>query len=148
MRIVAWLVAAILALAATACSTSKSSPGKSASPTSASAAAKTMPNVTGQKLDKAENAIVTAGCDPDKVKEIGGGKLGIVIKSNWTVCSQVPAAGEPLPATPQLTVKRSCASGSTAPSQSAPASAPPSSATPTTLTTSNSKDLAALLKGG
>ncbi len=74
MRIIAWLVAAILALAATACSTSKSSPGKSVSPSSASAAGKTMPNVTGQKLDKAEDTIESAGGDPDKVKKIGGGK--------------------------------------------------------------------------
>jgi len=149
MRVAAWSLAALLAVIVAGCSSSKSSPGKSSSPTSASAQGKTMPNVTGQALDKAEDAIQSAGGDPDKVKEIGGGKFGIVVKSNWTVCSQSPAAGQALPSAPQLTVDRTCPSST--PASSAPASSSSASSgsnTPTTLTAKNNADLAALLKVG
>lgn len=108
-----------------------------------------MPNVTAKNLQVAEDAIKTAGGDPDKVKVAGGGKLGIVVKSNWQVCSQSPAAGEALPASPQLIVARNCPT--TSPTSSAPASstaASGGSGTPTALTAKTSKDLATLLKVG
>ena len=73
----------------------------------------------------------------------------MVVKSNWQVCSQSPDAGMALPASPQLTVDRSCSV--TSPASSAPASptsASSGSATAAPRTAKTSKDLAALLKVG
>lgn len=148
MRVTTWLLASVLAFSVAGCA-SKSSSSKSSSPTSSHADGKTMPSVTGKNLQAAEDAIDTAGGDPDKIKVIGGGKLGIVVKSNWQVCSQTPAAGAALSAIPQLTVDRSCrtsSSASSAPASSSPASSGSGPPSPLTLTTS--KDLAALLKVG
>ncbi|MHA3700898.1 DUF4839 domain-containing protein [Jatrophihabitans sp. YIM 134969] len=105
--------------------------------------------MTGQKLDVAEDAIESAGGDPDKIKIIGGGALGVAVKSNWTVCNQVPAAGEALTSEPELTIERECTTAST--SASVSSSSPASSPTPTAagaLTVANSPDLAALLQVG
>lgn len=68
-----------------------------------------MPDVTGEKLDVAYEAIADAGLDDkDKVQVDGGGMFGVVKESNWTVCEQTPAAGEPMPDEPSLKVDRSC----------------------------------------
>jgi hypothetical protein len=145
MRAVAWLILAVLMLGATACGSSKSSEPAHSS----QADSKTMPNVTGKNLQVAEDAIKSAGGDPDKIKIIGGGTFGVVVKSNWQVCSQSPDAGMALPVSPQLTVDRSCSVPS--PASSSPASsssASSGSATAAPLTAKNRKDLAALLKVG
>lgn len=150
----ALLTAALTLGVAAACSSSGPEEGRTApaSPTS-NAAQKVMPNVTGKRLDLAEADIQQAGLDEDNIKIVGGGRLGVLNKSNWTVCSQSPAAGQPLPSEPQLTIDRSCpgtATSSTTPSSSTPASSPAAStsraSSEATLTAKNSKDLAALLK--
>jgi hypothetical protein len=69
-----------------------------------------MPEVTGTKLDAALRAIKNAGFKDD-VDVDGGGLLGIIDESNWTVCSQTPVAGHEVKATPRLKVDRSCANG-------------------------------------
>lgn len=46
-----------------------------------------MPNVVDQKLDVALSDIERAGFSTD-VEILGGGALGIINKSNWTVCEQ------------------------------------------------------------
>ena len=109
-----------------------------------------MPNVTGQRLDIAENSIKSAGFDGD-AKVVGGGTFGVLVKANWQVCKQAPAAGQPVTAAPQLTVDRSCSG-----SASGSATSPPTSASgeqpskkpesEPTLTAKNNKDLAALLR--
>lgn len=81
--------------------------------------ARVMPDVVGKQLDAAKSDIKNAGFT-DKVQVKGGGVLGIVVDSNWQVCDQHPAAGEPMKGAPQLTVDRSCTSG-TAGSAGAPA---------------------------
>ena len=78
-----------------------------------------MPDVTGKKLDVALSEIESAGFSDD-VDISGGGILGIVIKSNWQVCEQSPAAGESLKDAPRLTVDRSCGEGSPAPKVTEP----------------------------
>ncbi|MGQ0846540.1 MAG: DUF4839 domain-containing protein [Sporichthyaceae bacterium] len=118
-----------------------------------------MPDLTGDRLDVALDDIKTAGFEDD-VKVLGGGVFGIVDKSNWTVCEQTPAAGQPV-AAPRLTVERSCsnAAPSEAPSQAVvvptqtPAATPEQTVTETlepggTLTTKNNRELAALMKVG
>lgn len=67
-----------------------------------------MPDVVGEQLDIAKSEIDQAGYG-GSVDVEGGGIAGVVIESNWRVCEQSPAAGEPVSATPRLTVERSCA---------------------------------------
>lgn len=70
------LVAAIaLLLGATACG---------------STAPKAAPDVTGERLDVAENALDASGL---RYRTVGGGALGIVVRSHWTVCRQSPRPG-------------------------------------------------------
>lgn len=83
-----------------------------------------MPDVRGKKLDVAERDIKDAGIDA-KVSVDGGGLFGVIVKSNWTVCRQSPAAGRSATGAPRLTVARSCG-GSAAASPTASASASPS----------------------
>jgi hypothetical protein len=76
-----------------------------------------MPNVKDRQLDVALSDIKRAGFE-DKVEVTGGGTFGIIKKSNWKVCEQLPAAGQAITSSPRLTVDRSCDSavtGSTAP---------------------------------
>lgn len=69
----------------------------------------TMPDVTGEKLDVAYEKIESAGFDDkDAVTIEGGGALGVIVESNWTVCSQVPEAGAEGTEAPTLAVERSC----------------------------------------
>ncbi|GAA1439337.1 hypothetical protein GCM10009641_46820 [Mycobacterium cookii] len=67
-----------------------------------------MPDVVGKSLDVAKSDVERAGFDDD-VEVVGGGMFGIVVESNWSVCSQEPASGEPIAGAPRLTVDRSCA---------------------------------------
>jgi Domain of unknown function (DUF4839)/PASTA domain len=107
----------------------------------------TMPDVTGVTLDKAYDKIKDAGfANKDAVKIDGGGTFGVAVESNWTVCSQTPAAGAAGRNAPELTIDRSCSDGSAAsddPSDTPSASATPQA--PKVLTVKNSPDLKALL---
>jgi hypothetical protein len=47
-----------------------------------------VPDVTGQRLDVAEDALDAAGL---RYGTVGGGIFGIVVRSNWVVCRQLPA---------------------------------------------------------
>ena len=67
---------------------------------------KPVPDVRGQRLDLAEDRLDARGLDWE---EIGGGNLGIVIRSHWWVCEQLPAPGK-LATTVKLVVERECAS--------------------------------------
>jgi hypothetical protein len=49
-----------------------------------------VPDVRGQRLDVAERRLDDAGLEYERV---GGGAFGIVVRSNWHVCSQSPAPG-------------------------------------------------------
>ena len=84
--------------------------------------------VSGQKLDVALSDIKRAGFSDD-VEVLGGGVLGVIDKSNWTVCEQEPAAGQAMTSTPRLKVDRTCASASPSappsPQQTAPPTASP-----------------------
>lgn len=68
-----------------------------------------MPKVEGLPLDAARAGIKRAGFSGD-AEVIGGGVFGIVREKNWAVCTQVPAAGQPMDKAPQLTVARDCSS--------------------------------------
>jgi beta-lactam-binding protein with PASTA domain len=63
-----------------------------------------VPDVTGQPLNGAEDRLDAAGLDH---QTSGGGLLGIVIRSNWTVCSQSPAPRRKASSV-VLSVARSC----------------------------------------
>lgn len=115
--------------------------------------------------------IERAGFD-DEVEVLGGGTFGIVEKSNWVVCEQLPAAGEAVTDAPRVSFDRSCPSDATEPPAPTTEPAPASSSQPTepsapataesvppsvaetvppaaepTLTVENSEDLKALLAG-
>ncbi|PFG41426.1 uncharacterized protein DUF4839 [Isoptericola jiangsuensis] len=67
----------------------------------------TMPDVVGQQLDVALSDIDRAGIS-DEAEIIGGGLFGVVDESNWTVCDQLPLAGDAAVEQPRLTVERAC----------------------------------------
>ncbi|HVV38341.1 MAG TPA: excalibur calcium-binding domain-containing protein, partial [Acidimicrobiales bacterium] len=69
-----------------------------------------MPDVKGRRLDVALSDIKRAGFK-HKVEVVGGGTFGVVVKSHWMVCEQLPAAGQALKEAPRVTVSRSCDSG-------------------------------------
>jgi len=66
---------------------------------------KPAPEVRGQRLDIAEERLDARGLDWE---EIGGGNLGIVVRSHWYVCSQEPRPGKKA-TTVRLVVDRNCA---------------------------------------
>jgi hypothetical protein len=66
-----------------------------------------MPDVTGKKLDVAKSDIKRAGFDGE-TEVLGGGTLGVVVDSNWVVCEQLPASGQPITEHPRLSVDREC----------------------------------------
>ena len=87
-----------------------------------------MPSVVDLKLDVALSDIERAGFS-NEVEVLGGGLLGVIDKSNWTVCQQEPAAGQDVEK-PRLTVDRACAIASPSVSPStqetpAPTQSPP-----------------------
>jgi beta-lactam-binding protein with PASTA domain len=59
--------------------------------TSDPAAATSVPDLVGERLDVAEDDLQEKGLD---YKEIGGGTFGIVVLSNWEVCETKPSAGD------------------------------------------------------
>jgi len=68
-----------------------------------------VPDVTGERLDLAQRHLNDAGF---KYEAIGGGTFGIVVESNWTVCSTEPAAGASSAETVKLIVDRACSTSS------------------------------------
>ena len=89
-RATALALLALLALLLTACG---------------STAPKVVPAVTGERLDVAEGALDRAGL---RYETVGGGALGVVVRSHWLVCRQTPAAGASARSL-TLFVARSCA---------------------------------------
>ena len=65
---------------------------------------KRVPDLRGERLDVAESRLEARGLDWE---EIGGGNLGIVIRSHWYVCAQEPPPGKK-GTTVRLVVERSC----------------------------------------
>lgn len=66
-----------------------------------------MPDLRGERLDVAEERLEARGLD---WKEIGGGNLGIVVRSHWYVCEQEPPPGKKA-TTVRLLVERTCPNG-------------------------------------
>lgn len=67
-----------------------------------------MPDVVGKTLDVALSDLDRAGVNEDDVEVAGGGLFGIVDKSNWQVCEQLPESGATVDGEPRLVVDRSC----------------------------------------
>src|SRR6266536_1872291 len=65
---------------------------------------KRVPDVRGQRLDLAEDRLEARGLDWE---EIGGGNLGIIVRSHWYVCTQEPAPGKQATRV-RLVAERSC----------------------------------------
>jgi beta-lactam-binding protein with PASTA domain len=65
---------------------------------------RSVPNVTGERLNVAEDRLDAVGLD---YSASGGGTFGIVIRSNWTVCTQRPAPRH-VASSVRLSVARSC----------------------------------------
>lgn len=76
----------------------------------------TVPDLADERLDVAESMLRRRGL---AFKEIGGGTFGIVVRSNWTVCSTQPAAGKATSGRVRLIIDRSCDSSSSVPAASA-----------------------------
>jgi hypothetical protein len=67
--------------------------------------AKLVPQVEGKRLDVAQERLDDAGVG---YEVIGGGALGVIVRSKWEVCEQRPGAGARAK-TVELVVARSCA---------------------------------------
>ena len=63
-----------------------------------------VPDVTGERLDVAQERLEAAGLG---YETIGGGRLGVIVRSRWVVCEQEPKAGAVVE-TVRLVVARSC----------------------------------------
>ena len=63
-----------------------------------------VPNVAGDRLDVAAERLEDDGLEYEL---IGGGTFGVVVKANWFVCEQHPAAGSRASSV-ELVVARSC----------------------------------------
>ena len=63
-----------------------------------------VPNVTGSRLNVAEDTLDAWGL---RYSTVGGGAFGIVVRANWTVCRQSPRAGVPATSV-TLFVARAC----------------------------------------
>ncbi len=88
-RLAAAALAAALLLGVTACGSTR--PAR-------------VPDVTGERLDVAEDTLDATGLHHHSV---GGGAFGIVLPSRWTVCSQIPRPGARATEV-TLVVERSC----------------------------------------
>ena len=93
-----------------------------------------VPNVVGERLDVAEGQVKDAGL---QYVEVGGGTFGIVVKSNWTVCSTDPSSGSTASKV-RLIVDRTCGDSST--STAASDSTTSDSTTSDTTTSDSSSD--------
>lgn len=103
MRALRWIATLVLVLGLAGCGAGK---------------ATVMPDVAGKRLDVAKSDIKRAGFDDD-VEVLGGGILGVIEESNWTVCEQLPEAGAVVKDKPRLTVARLCDAGSAEPTTEA-----------------------------
>jgi hypothetical protein len=63
-----------------------------------------VPQVEGERLDVAQEILDDAGVG---YEVIGGGAVGVLVRSNWEVCRQRPRAGKKAK-TVDLIVARSC----------------------------------------
>jgi hypothetical protein len=63
-----------------------------------------VPDLVGVRLDVAEAELDTVGL---RYRTVGGGLFGIVVRSNWVVCGELPNAGATARAV-TLVVARSC----------------------------------------
>ncbi len=63
-----------------------------------------VPDVAGQPLDEAKARLEARGLSTNV---IGGGKLGVIVESNWQVCEQRPKAGS-VATSVELVVARAC----------------------------------------
>ncbi len=68
------------------------------------ATAKQVPDVTGDRLDVAQSRLDEAGLGYEVV---GGGVLGVVVRSHWQVCEQDPPPGGRAKSV-ELVVERTC----------------------------------------
>lgn len=75
---------------------------------------KPMPQVVGKRLDVAKSDLKRVGLDEEAVEVVGGGALGVVDESNWTVCDQEPEPGTKGASRPRLIVDRVCGAEDTA----------------------------------
>src|SRR4051812_3001431 len=102
-----------------------------------------MPDVTGKKLDVAQSDIKRAGFE-GKAEVLGGGVFGVIKESNWEVCEQTPAPGQPLTKAPRLKVDRECNKDDVSPSEE-PSTKPSEADVEPILTPENNKEFATLL---
>ncbi len=65
---------------------------------------KAVPDVTGKRLDVAEDTLDASGLE---YRTAGGGAFGIIVRSHWYVCEQAPAPKK-VARSVLLTVARSC----------------------------------------
>jgi PASTA domain len=72
-----------------------------------------VPDVTGERLDVAEDTLDALGL---RYETAGGGDFGIVVRSNWVVCAQSPPP-DWVASRVLLTVTRSCSGCSAAEEQ-------------------------------
>lgn len=70
-----------------------------------------VPDVVGERLDVAKSVMSDAGYDTES---LGGGVVGIVDESNWTLCETRPAGGATDGGTVKLIVDRTCDSAAAA----------------------------------
>src|SRR5919199_5925863 len=76
-----------------------------------------VPDVRGQRLDRAERLLGDQKLD---WTERGADGLGVLVRSNWTVCEQRPAPGK-LAGSVELSVGKTCMRD---PSETPPTAAP------------------------
>lgn len=108
MRVFRVLLASLLLLTLVGCGAEEPAP--------------VMPDTIGKKLDVALSDIRRAGYS-EEPEVLGGGIFGIIDKTAWVVCEQLPEAGTSISDTPRLTVDRSCGDESPTPTVTAPSSA-------------------------
>jgi hypothetical protein len=86
-------------------STTPSSQPSAPAPSSSTPTLSKVPNLVGERLDVAESKLNDLGIT---YTEVGGGVVGIVVRSNWTVCKTDPSEGKKASGPVKLIVARSC----------------------------------------
>ena len=115
--------------------------GCSSSTETSSTSSSFTPKVVGERLDVAKSDLKAAGVADDSIEVVGGGTFGVVDESNWVVCEQRPAPGQPMTKEPRVVVDRTCPSG-------VPAAAPIAAAAPSTTTAPPVEAAASATSGG
>jgi beta-lactam-binding protein with PASTA domain len=93
-----------------------------------------MPQVVGKRLDVAKSDLKAAGLEEKKIEIVGGGALGVISESSWTVCDQDPEPATKGAEQARLIVDRACGAEDTAQGIS-PTASSPSAASPTVTST-------------